>query len=463
MQTLLIQKLLNPLCSLMGRFSEKGKDRLFFTGGILILLQMYLRLTNAVQYRYAIHFVSCCICLGLMILASLGHQVRPVKFRKSISILWFSAAILRILSGIRYNADYLPEGALLLVGYPVLFICWSNADHARIFRLLGKLCRIAILLYAGFSWLLVPIGWNKYAGIFANANSAGNILAAANIGILLDLLYTKKRGRHLLSDHLLLGLSIALEFYTNSRSGFWGLIFALTLGLGLYLLTHDKQEIKACLIRVAAGILVCLVLSCTLVYPYQLRQWLPLPYLDRENGIFYTATREELMQELSPQWETYMEGRTFFDISGFLYTADLKNNTAGKDLNAFSTGRVEIWTKYAKNLNWTGHQDVPPVTIGKNQKEIKTTHMTALQFGYESGIPMGLCYLAMNITTGIWGIYYGWKHRKTPYALGPLMYTCVFGVLSMLESCGGSFGHLATLLYYLSLFPIMAQLPEENP
>lgn len=459
MQTLLIQNLLNPLCSLMGQFSEKAKDRLFLTGGILILLQLYLRLTDAVEYRYAIHFVSCCFCLGLMILASLGQEVKPVKFRKSISILWFSAAILRILSGFRCNVDYLPEGALLLIGYPVLFICWANADRERLFRLLMKLCRTAVLLYAILSWLLVPLGWNKYSGIFDNANNAAYTLAAASVGLWLEVLFTKKCRK---GDLLLLGLSLALNFYTNSRSGFWALVFALVMGVGVYVLTHSSAQIKTCLIRLGAGVLVSLVLVCTLVYPFQLRYLLPLPFLDTESGTFYTANREEILESISPDWEDQMEGRFFFDISGFLHIADLKNNTSGKDLNAYSTGRVEIWSRYAKDLNWTGHPHVPPIYIGEKQTEIKTTHMTALQFAYESGIPMGAVYLAMNIATGLWGILYGWKHRKQPYALGPLMYTCVFGVLSMLGSCGASFHYLPTLLYYLTLFPIMVQ-PEETP
>lgn len=460
MQTLLIQKLLNPLCSLMGRFSEKAKDRLFLTGGVLILLQMFLRLTDAVEYRYAIHFVSCCFCLGLMILASLGTEVKPVKFRKPISILWFSAAILRILSGLRYNVDYLPEGALLLVGYPITFLCFANADRERIFRLLGKLCRIGILLYAAFSWLLVPLGWNKYSGIFDNANSAAYTLAAASAGLLLELLFTKKCRK---GDFLLLGLSLALNFYTNSRSGFWALSFGLILSVGVYVLTHGPAQIKTCLLRLGALGLVSLVLVCTLVYPFQLRYFLPLPFLDTESGTFYTATREEILESISPDLENQLDGRIFFGISGFLHIADLKNDTAGKDLNAFSTGRMEIWTQYAKDLNWTGHPHVPPIYIGEKQTEIKTTHMVALQYAYESGIPMGAFYLAMNIATGIWGILYGWKHRKQPYALGPLMYTCVFGVLSVLGSCGASFHYLATLFYYLTLFPIITQPPEETP
>lgn len=463
MQTLLIRYTLNPLCDLMGRFSEKAKDRLFLLAGTAIFLQMFLRLTGAVEYRYAIHYVSCCFFLGLMILASLGKEVRPVKFHRVLSILWFSAGILRAISGFRNNVDHLPEAAMLLAAYPILYICWSNAQKERIFRLLGTLCRMIIVLYALLSWLLVPIGWNKYAGIFDNTNSASYTLTAATVGIVLEILYAKKRAKQLFADFLLLGLATALNYYTNSRTGLWGLYFALFLGLGLYFLTHPWKENKTCLLRLAAVILVCLVCIFTLVYPFQLRQWLPLPYLDADKPGFYTATREEILESFSEDWQTHLDGGTFFDISGFLHISNIKNNFEGKDLNDFSTGRVGIWLTYARDLNWTGHEDVPPIYIGENHKEIKTTHMTALQFGYESGIPMGAFYLAMNILTGILGIVHGWKNRKTPYALGPLMYTCVFGVLSMLGSCGGSFGFPVTLLYYLSLFPIMTRLPEETP
>ena len=238
MQPFLIRTILQPVCQRMGRLSEKKKDRLFLSGGALLLLQMYLRLTDALEYRYAIHFVSCCFCLGLMFLGGMGAEIRPVKFKKSISILWFSAAILRILSGLFHNAAYLSEGLLLLAVYPIGFLCWAMADRERIFRLLGQLCRIAIVLYTLLSWLLSPMGWSKYPGLFDNTNSAACTLAAATVGIVLELLYNRHDRRQLLWDFILLGLATALNYYTNSRSGFWGLFFALILAILRTLIDH---------------------------------------------------------------------------------------------------------------------------------------------------------------------------------------------------------------------------------
>lgn len=464
MQKLLIQHILSPLCRAMGRFSEKKKDALFLLGGTGIVILTFLRYMEAVDYRYLYHFTGCCFCLGLMILASLGEEVKPVSFRKSLSIPMVTLGILLLISGIVNNVNYLPEAALLLAAYPVVYICWSNSDHARIFRLLIRVCKMTVILFAAASWLLAPIGRDKYPGIFTNTNNAAYYLTVVCAALLLDILYGERSKKQLTGDILLLGLTGALNYYTNSRTGVLGVCLALIFGLTMYLLRHSRRENLACLGRLAAGALACVIFVFGLVYVYQLRQWLPLPYFDGEDDRgFYTATRQELLDEHYPDWEEEMGDRLFFDASGFFNVSEKKTSSSGKNLDTYSTGRISIWLAYAEDLNLTGHESVPPKFIEGYNKEFESTHMTCLQIAYESGIPAGLVFLLLNIATGILTLWYAWKHGKEIYAAGPLMFTVIYGVLSMLGSCNVSFGYLSTLFYYLVQFPIIPSLPEETP
>lgn len=453
MQTLLIPYILAPLCAYFAHLSEKRKDRIFVLGGTLIVMLTFLRHSEAVDYRYLYHFTGCCFGLGLMILGSLGESIRPVKFRKAFTAIWFTFGLLQLRSGIFNSSNYLPEAVLLLIAYPVLFICWNNADRQRLYRLLGRVLRISLYVFAAASWLLSPIGTDKYPGIFTNTNNAAYFLCLCAISALLGLMYEQDRKdlwKHILS----LALAAALNYYTNSRTGTLGILFALVFGLGIFLLRHDRRENLACLTRLAAGGLAILVAMFSLVYVYQLRQYLPMPYFDGdEKGVYY-ATREELLEE--------EEEEDFFGLSGFQDVSQKKNNASGKDLDAYSTGRVSIWLAYAKDLNLTGHEGVPPKYIPGYDKEFESTHMTCLQIAYESGIPTGVVFLLLNLASAVGTIWYAWHHGKERYASAPLMFTVVFGVLSMLGSCGASFGYLTTFLYYLSQYSIIAYLPEEN-
>ena len=450
MQALLISYILNPLGRKLAPISQKNKDRIFILSGLTIIILSFLRHSELVDYRYLYHFVACCGCVGLMILSSLEENLKPVPFRKSFAILWFSYGILKLISGIRHSENYLPEAALILVAYPILFLVWRNTDYTRIFHLLCRILRLSLWIFAIASWMFSPISVSKYPGIFTNTNNASYYLSLAVVALLLMLMYGESRGKEFVKNVVALGIAVGLNYYTNSRTGPFGVIFALVLGLGVYLLRHDRAENIACLKRLGIGAAACVVSVTSLVYVYQLRHYVPMVYFDGDEKGVYEATREDLMGEYSD---------IIFDISGFVNISHIKNETDGKDLNAYSTGRITIWKAYASELNWSGHEGVPPKYFNK---EIKSTHMTPLQIAYESGIPTGVAYLLMNIASGMLALWFAWKHGKLRYATAPVMFTAVFGVLSMLGSCPDSFGYLTTLFYYLAQFPILLRHPEET-
>lgn len=462
MQNLLISYLLDPLSALMGRVPEKQKDRLFVCGGLLIAVLTFLRHSEAVDYRYLYHFTGCCFGLGLMILASLNGPLKPVKLRLPFRVLLPLFGSLLLISGIINNVNYLPEALMVLLVYPVVFLCWNNADKGRIFRLLASVCKGAVIIFAAASWLLSPIGRAKYPGIFTNTNNASYFLTIGCIGILLDIIYSAKPLKKQIPDFLLLGLAVGLNYYTNSRTGMYALYFSLFLGMGLYLLRHRKKENIRLLGKFCLISLVGLFFVLTLVFPWQLRQFLNLPYFDGEEKGVYYATREQLLDENYPDWRENLPAHGFFDIRGFFHVSNQKNDTSGKTLDSYSTGRISIWLAFAEDLNFRGHKTVPPKYIPQYDKEFETAHNTILQYSYESGIGAGFTFLLLNLSSGLVTIWYGWKFGKKEYAVAPVMFTAAYGLMSMLGSCSASFGYLATLYYYLAQFPVMAALPEDN-
>ena len=264
----------------------------------------------------------------------------------------------------------------------------------------------------------------------------------------------------LLPDILLFGLALGLNYYTNSRTGMYALYFALFLGAGLFLLRREKK--LQFIGRLSLCTLSGLIFIMTLIYPWQLRQFIDLPYFDGEEYGIYHATREEILEAADPNWEEHLPESGFMDVQGFFHISSVKNDTSGKTLDTYSTGRISIWMAFAGDLNLRGHKTVPPKYIPAYDKEFETTHNTILQYSYESGIGAGLAFLLLNISSGLATIWYGWKHGKEDFSVAPVMFTAAFGMMSMLGSCSASFGYLATLYYYLAQFPVMATLQEEN-
>lgn len=477
MLNLLIRWVLTPLNKLMNKLPWKFRDFMFLVGGIGVIGHSFLNNMNLVNYRFLYFFAISCVFLGLMILGGMGTEVKPVRFNRFLSICWFGVGVMMLQSGIRNNIDYLPEAMLLLVAYPVLYICWSNGDRQRIFRLLLALCRISGWIFALGSFLLAQIIPARYAGIFTNTNMAAYTLAVIFAGITMHILYTPFSWKQA-PDILLLGIIVALNYYTNSRTGTLSILLVTVASLGMYALTHKWKDTVKCVPKLAACAAASLICASSLVFVFQLRMYLPLPYLDLTTGTLYylpppdqgntppdsttpgdTADPTQPLDSTQPPDPTQP---TFFDTHEFDDLNDIKTDHSNKTLDQYSTGRLSIWKAYASNLNLLGHASTEPIYVDMLYKNIRSTHMTILQVAYDSGIIAGVLYLLLNLGTGIGGIWFAWNHRKEPYALVPLMFTLVFGVLSVLGSCGVSFWYPTTFFYYLVLFPIITSLPEQK-
>ena len=455
-QKCLIQYILSPMGRMMEKLSAKTRDTLFVLAGLGIVLHLFAENMSLAKYRFLIFYVVGCLLLGVMILCTVSKDMKPVKFRWPLAICWFGVGVTILISGLTQNVDYMPEAVLFLVAFPVLFICWNNCDRIRIFRLLLLICKISLVIFILGSFLLTDITAYVYPGIFNNTNGAAYYLAVCCICLLVELIYEKHFGAKYIANTVLLGMAVALMYYTNSRTGPLGAAVALAGGLAVYILTHSRKENIRCLIRLAIAAVVAVILVLNLVYVFQLRQKLDFPIsYNPEIGQFTVEMRESGEAEPGKKPSTNKKDE-FFNISGFNTIADQKGSVGDKTMDQYSTGRISIWMTYVQDLNWLGHAEMPKIYIDMLYKSISTAHMTILQVAYESGIPAGIFYFLLNIGSGLAAIWFAWRNRGEKFALMPLMITLGFGVLSMLGSCNVSFWYMTTLYYYLVQFPIIA-------
>lgn len=456
MQKLLIQYLLNPLCHILEPLSGKWKNFLFLLGGFGILTTMFLQGAEALAIRYIFIFAANCAFLGLMVLGILPDHIHPVKWNKPLFFSWMAMAILRMVSVFTQNVDYFAEGFLLLVAWPVIFIILANADTTRLVHLMLQLIRVALLVFMVLSFLFSPITPGKYSGIFENTNSTSHFLAAISVTLVLSVLYSQNRKWIL--DAVLLGLAWTMNTYSSSRGGMLAAYVAIGCGLAMFLFSRIRDGGWKKMLRLLVSVAACSVFTVSLVYVFQLRLNLNLPYFHHETRQFYYADREEVWSYLGKEFAGYMGDAEYFGSDIFTDLAEDRFETDGQGLDKYSTGRISLWMSCIEKLNLTGH----PTTedqfyIAYKNKYFNTTHMVILQFAFESGIPMGAMYLLMNIFSGFAAIAYAWRNRSKPWALVPLMMTLSFGVLSVMESCGISLQFLGTFLYYGSMFPLITR------
>ena len=478
-QQLLIRLLLEPLSRLTGGLRDKTKDNLFLIFGTGIVLYAFLYHMQVIRWRYMYSFALCCVLLGLMILVTLPRKMEPVKFRPFFSICWFGVGGLMLLSAVRNNFNYLPESLLFLVAYPIIYISWGNGDTTHRFRTLLKLAKITCVIFFVLSFLFIKITTRRYGGIFYNVNNCGSYLALASACILLELLYEPESTKRNIFNILLYGMCYGMVTLTNSRSGKLALLATAFVGVAMYLLSNDRKNRKKVFLNLAGCFLASMVMMSCLLYVFQLRQYLPLPYYNQKTHSFYMTenwikffdkSNTPAHRPVKPAPgtenpnEVYVEFNTeptdpleFFDAESFEQFGDSKTNTEGKTADQITSGRLSIWKGYVKRLKWLGVPQKETLYLEDYKVEIHTTHMTILEIAYESGIFAGILYLLVNLTSGLLAIGYAWKNRKDPFAAMPLMVILAFGIVSVLGSFNSSFNYVLTLYYYLLLFPLITK------
>lgn len=460
-QRFLIQHLLSPLGKVMSRFSEKSRDIVFELCGLGIVLQIFLWGSQAGQYRFLIYFTIDCLLLCGMLLCSLPQEIHSIRIRWPFAVCWFIVGIMMLQSGLRLNMDYLPEAMLILVGYPVTFLIWSNGDWKRIFRLLIRICEWSFGIYLLLSFLFFPISRFQYSGLFSNVNGTAAYLAVVFACLLTKILYSQRLDVRCALRILFLGICAALIYYTNSRTGMLEIICAALVGIMLYLVSHSKADAGKTLIKFVTAALAVFVCVHGLVYVFQLRRILPLPYYDHSKRelVFVEGEPEDTNINNEPGVSGEHKGPDkIFGISGFDKVQEDKNTVEGKNLEAISTGRTAIWRGFVRKLNLFGHGTVEPVYVEYNDRYYTNPHMVILTIAYESGVFAGICYLLMKLYTGFAAIGFAWKERKEKFALFPIIIIITFGVESVLASNSISFWNLSTFYYYLVLFPIVIKL-----
>ena len=461
MQELIIRYFLAPLSRFFGTWSEKCRERIALTAGMGIVTYFFLYHMEIIRWRYMYSFAGCGLLLGVMFLMTLPKEIKPVRFRLIFGLYWFGAGGLMLLSALRNNPNYLPEALMLLVVYPFFYISWANGEAEKYFRLLVKLSKISLVLFFVISFLFSQITTRRYSGLFTNFNNCSGYLALAGVCLILELLYEPESKRRNIVNILLFGMSYGLIVLTNSRSGKLALLFSVGVGVVWYAWTHRSALKIRFFVKAAVCVLLCCVMSTGLMYAFQFRQVLPLPYYDREyHGFYFTVDGLPGREALSGV-ETE-DSLGFFNYDSFENYGEKKTTAEGKSLDEYSAGRISVWTGYLKRLTLFGVKEKESFYLDGYDTYLHTAHMTILEIAYESGIFAGVLYLLMNLISGFTAIWYAVKKRKEAYALMPLMVILTFGIISVLGSFNSSFNYLFTLYYYLVLFPLITDGPKHK-
>ena len=463
-QRFLIQFVLDPLGRLMSRFSHRVKDRVFLLGGLGLYLIFFISASGHAPSRYFFLFAPGCLCMGIMILCALPEKLRALPFDRLLSVCWFGAGLFMLFAGLRYNTDNLSDAIMFLAAYPVAWLVWCQRDIGHIFHLLNKLCILSFLLFLAVSLLFFPITEKQYPGLFTNVNGAAMYLSLVFCCLLAELFGARRFSFRVLGELVLIGVTAAMVFYTNSRTGQLAVLSAFFLGTALYLYTQRKELVKRLLVNVLPVILSFLLFLPTTVYIFQGVGAVSRIVSESVSGLLTdekVETPPSEVTETPPSEVTETPPSGPHGIEGFLETNEQKTSTEGKTLDKISTGRLSIWKEFAKHVRLFGTDEQVNFYVESRGCNYTTAHNTPLQFAVHSGLFCGILYLLFNLLAGLKAVWFALSHPEKAYSLLPLIVAIAFGVCSMLESLKTPFTYMISM-YYFALQATLIIVPWQS-
>ncbi len=455
-QEKLIQWILFPFSRIIEKIPVRIRNAAFSLSVLGIALMEFARNSGLYTGRFLYLYIVAYLLFGVMILAGLTPELKPVRFSPILTFFWLGVAFFMALTGFLVNADAFADAILWFCVLPILYLVWSQQNLDRMVSLIIHGVLISFLVFSIASIFFFPINSINYSSFFLNRNRTSLYLVPVFICVFTYILSVKKISLRVFLADILLGFVFATIYYTNCRTGIVAVAFCFISAGFFHFCLHRKNWRHVLLSQLLPAIAAIVLLMPSAIYVYHggyqlktsIQEWLtPPPAAPTE-----PAPTEPAPTEPAPTEPPSTVLDTMKDYN------DQRFDATEKNLDKYTAGRAELWRIHLEQVGLLGNPSDKVLYKADGSVESRSAHFTIIQFAYDYGVFAGIFFLALNLLAGFSSIRYAVKRRDLKYALWPFASAIAFGANSVMEAIGHPAQNTLDLLYFLSLTPILVSL-----
>ncbi len=340
-------KILNPMYGVTKYIPEKVRDVVISICFGAIFLKMIERLCSA-SYTFTYQTIIGCMFLLMIIIMSMKGKLEVLKWNRLLSIAWLICSVLMFLIGFIHPVGngFRALSLTMMVGFPCLYFVWGNrGDYNKLFRLMSYGFAVVGTAYLAYCLIFVRFNDlnNMEGGRYLGGTRNVNFCAMICIVIVMAALYLSVSKVKLRPICLLVG-GVANFFIlmTVSRTA----MLSVSIIIGMFVVF----EIKECIVckcvparKILNVVAVMLVFSTSTIAGDMVQHYQG----DTASLVLDNQLRNH-ENFIAQNEDAYINSDSMDIVSQRL-------DTEGKDLDAFSSGRITIWKAYIEELSWLGH------------------------------------------------------------------------------------------------------------
>ena len=443
----------NTVYKVTRRLSENIRNLVLFLCCFMLMWIYFFTGRNVMAGETQIY---CSVITLVIILFSVNGQVERIEWNRLVYYPLVAFGIGIVLIGQLHSVGdgYLVYAIDLIAVFPALYYVYANTgSHDTLYKLLS----MAIMLLGACSFVfccylaakgMLPIVEGRVLGIRANANTF------ARLGVII----------------LLSGIYLAWEYIDHRVMA---VIFSSGIGIGLsYILLSISRT---------AFITAVMFFLILLVFAFKARDDLvkdrdrlvTLVLLIAVSGLVLFAglhlddinsrVLEKAMQDGAAVPTAEVVEDVHLGIAEVAYAEDDgqtdvvdRLNQAG-DINAYSSGRIDIWKIYIQNFSLLGkpYSELEPIF---GVEKIFYAHNNIIDYIFRCGYIVGGIYVLFYIAQGITGLKILFS-RKNASARDFFVVAVVgmYSLLAMLDVETLAFGGCFPCIYFLSIAPVVTK------
>ena len=135
----------------------------------------------------------------------------------------------------------------------------------------------------------------------------------------------------------------------------------------------------------------------------------------------------------------------------------------GKDLNSYTSGRINIWNNYAKFFNMTGNNADEMDWAVLTNNTVKHAHNNFIEIAYRCGVPVAILHTLINLFAGLISliVLFDRKYRRPCY-LFSVIFVMMYTVEGLFDIATIPFERHAPFFFYLALIPLISLSKEKK-
>lgn len=394
--------ILNPIYGITGRVSEKNRNIISFVAMFLIygaLLVWYSINMFDIYISLTSRMLLAALLMAIFIIFINNGRCQIIRWNKLVSISWCVCGILILLMGFvaRQNLGYWLIGPAMAFGFPCLYFVLGNVkDINKYFCLIGKAIVVASMIYfllAIFAEFISDNVWDatgRYNGTTSDANRIGEICVASFLsGIYIYIsIYSSIFWK--IASMIVMAFCVCDAILSISRST----MMAVGCIIIYYIFLEIKTSIRNKNSKRMIANLICIALCVVIGFAFAEGMRSLHKYVEVEKAIQNTVEQSQMELE-----EKVIKENVNKEIQE---AKDSKRMSAnGKDLNTFSSGRINIWKEYISKIRILGNSADGKTPITENLTNV-AAHNSVIEISYRSGAITGVMFLLVEIISGIY-------------------------------------------------------------